>query len=91
MEYTKGRMGKCRCGSPLPVTKDNEIPFEFCSPKCKLEAAAPYLLEALKKSEQRIVQLVGIVNSLSHKLCLGQKANVEDWADIVSDAISNAG
>jgi len=38
----------CRCGKELPEVGDDETAPEFCSAKCKLEAAAPALLENLQ-------------------------------------------
>ena len=38
---------KCRCGKVLPSTKAKA--YEFCSKKCKVEAAAPELLAACKQ------------------------------------------
>jgi hypothetical protein len=38
--------GKCRCGAILPGVYPDETPFEFCTAQCRVEAAAPELLDA---------------------------------------------
>ena len=48
------------------------------------------LLAALEKSEQRIIQLCGTVNTLSAKLGLGQKVRADDFADVARAAIAKA-
>lgn len=27
--------GQCRCGKKLPDVEDHEVPYQFCSQKCK--------------------------------------------------------
>jgi hypothetical protein len=56
----------------------------------RLRKAAPELLTALVKSEQRINQLCDIVNTLSHKLNLGDKVRKEHFNDLARDAIAKA-
>jgi hypothetical protein len=56
----------------------------------RLRKAAPELLAALVKSEQRINQLCDLVNTLSNKLKLGNKVRTEDFNDLARDAIAKA-
>ena len=63
-------------------------PIEAQEGNARLIAAAPDLLDALVKSEQRIVQLCDLVNTLSNKLALGNKVKTDDFADAARAAIA---
>ena len=56
----------------------------------RLCKAAPQLLAALLKTEQRINELCDIVNTLSNKLNLGDKVRKEHFNDLARDAIAKA-
>jgi len=56
----------------------------------RLRKAAPELLVALVKSEQRINQLCDMVNTLSNKLKLGDKVRKEHFNDLARAAIAKA-
>jgi hypothetical protein len=56
----------------------------------RLRKAAPELLTALIKSEQRIDQLCDLVNTLSNKLKLGDKVRKEHFNDLSRAAIAKA-
>lgn len=55
-----------------------------------LEQAAPDLLHACVKAEEKIKQLCDMVNTYSNKLGLGNKVRVEHWLDETSAAIAKS-
>jgi hypothetical protein len=70
---------------------DTEWGDEIWKANARLIASAPELLEALKKSEQRIIQLCETVNVLSKKTGgIERKVRVEDFADVARAAIAKA-
>jgi hypothetical protein len=72
------------------IHHDDDITQPEAEANARLIAAAPALLGALVKSEQRINQLCDLVNTLSNKLGLGDKVRKEHYNDLANAAMAKA-